>query len=119
MGVGAGVTEGLGVTGFGDAVAGFGVGVAGFGVGVRATVGRGVAVGSGEGDADATAVASGVGEGEGSVITVLAEGSGDSFGSGEIWLRRRRASLCASRARDAASALPLASNRAASSTRSV
>src|SRR5206468_9226764 len=86
IGVGVGVTEGLGVgvAGLGVGVAGFGVGVAGFGVGVRTTGGRGVAVGSDVGDSVAAAGASEVGLGEGSVIAVLAEGSGDSFGWGEI-----------------------------------
>ena len=67
---------------------GFGVGVydavTGFGVGVRAIVGRGVAVGTGVGDSVAAADVSGVGLGLGSMIDVLAEGSGDSLGSGEI-----------------------------------
>jgi hypothetical protein len=84
IGVGAGVTVGFGVTGLGVGVAGFGVGVAGFGVGVGATVGRGDGMGDGVGDSVAAAEISGVGLGDGRVMTVLAEGSGDSFGSGEI-----------------------------------
>jgi len=61
-----------------------GDGVAGFGVAVRAVVGRGVTVDSGVGDSVAAAGASAVGVGEGSVIAVLAEGSGDCSGWGEI-----------------------------------
>jgi hypothetical protein len=119
IGVDVGVMVGFGVVGLGVGVAGFGVGVAGLGVGVRAVVGLGDAVGVGVGDSVATADGSGVGLAEGSVIATLLEGSGDGSGRGEICCRRRRASLCAPRAREAASALPVASNRAASSSRSV
>lgn len=65
---------------------GVGDGVAGLGVGVRTVVGRGDAVEVGVGDSVGATVVSGVelGLGLGSVIDVLAEGSGDSFGSGEI-----------------------------------
>ena len=61
-----------------------GDGVAGLGLGVRTVVGRGDAVGVGVGDSVGATVVSGVGLGLGSVIDVLAEGSGDSFGWGEI-----------------------------------
>ena len=63
---------------------GVGDGVAGFGVGVRTVVGRGDAVVVGVGDSVGATVVSGVGLGDGRVMTVLAEGSGDSIGSGEI-----------------------------------
>ena len=63
---------------------GFVVVVVGFGVGVRAIVGRGVAVGEGVGESVGNALVSGVVLGDGNVITVLAEGSGDCSGSGEI-----------------------------------
>jgi len=85
IGVGVDVMAGLGVTGLGVGVTGFGVGVAGFGVGVRAIVGRGDAVGTvGDSVADGAALVSGDCEGTGTVIAVLAEGSGDGSGWGEI-----------------------------------
>ena len=60
---------------------GFVVVVVGFGVGVRTIVGRGVA---GVGESVGDGLVSGVGLGDGNVITVLAEGSGDCSGPGEI-----------------------------------
>ena len=80
--MGVGLSDGFVVV-----VVGFGVGVGVGedvgGVGVRTIVGRGVAV-AGVGDSVGDALVSGVGLGDGNVITVLAEGSGDCSGSGEI-----------------------------------
>ena len=80
--MGVGVSDGFVV------VVGFGVrlgdGVAGLGVAVRAVVGRGVGVGAMVGDSVGEAVVSGVALGEGTLIAVLAEGSGDCSGLGDI-----------------------------------
>src|SRR2546429_3434682 len=102
---------------------GGGVGFGGAGVGAFAIVGSGVrggaAVGVGEGVG--VTVGSGDSAGEGSVM-IAPVGSGEgasSFCLGATWLRRRSASSVAWRARDAASAFPVASWCAASARRSL
>ena len=81
--MGVGVSDGFVVVVVGFAV-GVGDGVAGFGVAVRAVVGRGVGVVVEVGDSVGEGVVSGVALGDGTLIAVLAEGSGDCSGSGEI-----------------------------------
>src|SRR5437870_12752449 len=86
-------------------IVGFSVG-SGVGRGVGRGVGASVVVGVGLGGSAGWAV----GEAEGTKIAVLGDGDGSGWSLfGATWLRRRRASSVAARAREAARALPTAS----------